>query len=245
MPGRSRVQKFTLIELLVVIAIIAILASMLLPALSKARAAAQSAKCVSNLKQIGLYMSLYENDYNDYFPPAVGNAAEGGCWVWYNVLFNFGYLSGVKVIECPSSLGENADRAVDATLKPPTNVTDTLIPFAAGGYGMNYMILPYADGQLGWQTVTNIKRPSVTLMICDSYGDRNNGGANSAWVYCDTERDIAVRHGSRVNILYFDGHVDSKTETEVRNLSRGEGGIRQLWDRVTDSGVKGLSGATY
>ena len=74
-------KEFTLIELLVVIAIIAILASMLLPALSKARAAAQSIKCVSNLKQWGLCLNMYASDCDDFVIPIYNRP--NGWWCYF------------------------------------------------------------------------------------------------------------------------------------------------------------------
>ncbi|MEM8875048.1 MAG: DUF1559 domain-containing protein [Planctomycetota bacterium] len=172
---RSR-RAFTLIELLVVISIIALLIGLLLPALGSARSAARSMACLSNIRQMGLAVGVYNNDYNQYYPPHDNFDSVG--YDWFRLVSSI--IENEKLQTFfgePDSVG-NEDVVFSDALRCPEADVDTDEHDAT--YGANVMVLPHVvngvpQSNLAWMTTETLKSNSEMVMLADSTQYANPG----------------------------------------------------------------------
>ncbi|HEX8462984.1 MAG TPA: DUF1559 domain-containing protein [Abditibacterium sp.] len=210
-PSHARVKRaFTLIELLVVIAIIAILASILFPVFGRARENARRSSCQSNLKQIGLGIIQYTQDYDERMPGTVDGGAganQYGGWMFYTAFNNnrnatpvyrpdFGsiypYIKSNQIYVCPSdSIGQGAGNtyAMNACIAERQTTGVTGFNFRPG------------------LSQANFEDSAQMALLLEEGGPSGRDTTDDGYVSIQAGNSISQRHFDGSDILFLDGHV--------------------------------------
>ena len=218
---RRTAYRFTLIELLIVIAIIAILASLLMPALQKARETAMSTKCVSNLKSINSMVQLYVDDNNGrYFKYSMYKADNGDSIKWYNPdkgnnpLYNYFKAADTHNSCFFFSVHRNGNRH---RLNCPSRVFGQYPSDISASYGTSYGYSVYfysVFASKGYKT-NRMFMPSRTAFMAESFLANWATGESDASF---KETTITV-HGLRVTTAFCDGRAAAVDYNKIPNGS--------------------------
>ncbi len=224
---------FTLIELLVVIAIIAILAGMLLPALSKAKQKGKQVACLSNMRQIGMATMMYAHDYQDFLPYGYAYTWPGQQLLYWWQDYLRPYINNEPVYSCPSALphGDWTDLRPPGTPKPL--IKDYLCNAQGGAYpasGKKDWVNANGPFINSWQnpsrSMNEIQDTTGTIAICDGATnvfeiwrlEQTDAWYNAGFgpAYHGDSPDpknpamghIGLRHNGGFNTTFCDGHAD-------------------------------------
>ena len=210
--GINTKEKFTLIELLVVIAIIAILAGILMPALSQARERARSTTCQNNLKQIAFACSMYSQDNRDSIVPYSVNYKGYTLW-WSELLIFRKYVARSNWEKYDNEYPISVSRVMKGIYNCPSETIKYSGTAHAAGYhyGINNFTGGFYHTRDAWYAskVSQIKKPSIVM----TNGDRRYGNGEEVLLRPDKDDEKSMtlnfRHNETSNFAMLDGHVQN------------------------------------